>query len=219
MAAKKSSSSSAEAKKIVHVISQKDLNIKDEQKTDVSNEGFSQCVRVLLQNWRQGTVACKDRSEVAFSNRKPWKQKGTGRARAGSLRSPLWRKGGVIFGPQERTRKLDVSKTVKNQVNNSILWKFLDDKNIMSLDWIPENDLPKTAPAYKILKEAGLNDRKVIMFVTGHDSATHLSFANIPNVRLLLFDQPNAYDLSNGECWLFLNKDLDAFKEMVTKWL
>ena len=57
-------------------------------------------VRALLQNWRQGTVACKGRSDVSYSNKKPWKQKGTGRARAGSARSPLWRGGGVIFGPQ-----------------------------------------------------------------------------------------------------------------------
>ena len=64
----------------------------------------------MLQNWRQGTVACKGRSDVAFSNKKPWKQKGTGRARAGSARSPLWRKGGVIFGPQPRTRTLTITQ-------------------------------------------------------------------------------------------------------------
>ena len=54
-------------------------------------------VRALMQNWRQGTVGCKSRGEISFSNKKPWKQKGTGRARAGSSRSPLWRSGGVIF--------------------------------------------------------------------------------------------------------------------------
>ena len=68
-----------------------------------------------MQNWRQGTVACKGRSDVAFSNKKPWKQKGTGRARAGSARSPLWRGGGVIFGPQPRTRMLKVAKQVKKK--------------------------------------------------------------------------------------------------------
>src|SRR5260221_13587778 len=63
---------------------------------------FSTWIRVLAQNWRQGTVACKGRSDVAYTNRKPWKQKGTGRARAGSARSPLWKGGGAIFGPQAR---------------------------------------------------------------------------------------------------------------------
>ena len=68
-------------------------------------------IRSLLQNWRQGTVACKGRSDVGYSNKKPWKQKGTGRARAGSARSPLWRGGGVIFGPQPRTRVLKNEQT------------------------------------------------------------------------------------------------------------
>ncbi len=67
---------------------------------------FSTWVRSLVQSWRQGTVACKGRSDVARSTKKPWKQKGTGRARAGSARSPIWRGGGVIFGPQKRTRIL-----------------------------------------------------------------------------------------------------------------
>src|SRR6202158_776957 len=63
---------------------------------------FAVWIRALLQNWRQGTVGVKDRSEVSLSGKKPWKQKGTGRARAGTARSPLWRKGGVIFGPHPR---------------------------------------------------------------------------------------------------------------------
>src|SRR4030066_2094069 len=74
---------------------------------------FSTWIRVLEKNWQQGTVACQGRSDVSRTNRKPWKQKGTGRARAGSARSPLWRGGGIIFGPQPRTRTLTVSKSLK----------------------------------------------------------------------------------------------------------
>ena len=81
---------------------------------DIGLEGFSEnmskeyavWVRVLMQNWRQGTVGCKARSDVAYTNKKPWKQKGTGRARAGSARSPIWRGGGVTFGPQARVKTL-----------------------------------------------------------------------------------------------------------------
>src|ERR1700733_5875246 len=69
---------------------------------------FSTWIRVLAKNWQQGTVACQGRSDVAYTNRKPWKQKGTGRARAGSARSPLWKGGGVIFGPQARVRTMKV---------------------------------------------------------------------------------------------------------------
>jgi large subunit ribosomal protein L4 len=91
------------------VMSSQDLAEGTERK-EMSRRGFAMAVRALLQNWRQGTVACKGRSDVSFSNKKPWKQKGTGRARAGSARSPLWRGGGVAFGPQPRTRTLKITK-------------------------------------------------------------------------------------------------------------
>lgn len=216
MATKKSISSGAQ---VAHIIAPKDLELSQEQSIKVSPVGFSQCVRALRQNWRQGTVGCKDRSEVAFSNRKPWKQKGTGRARAGSARSPLWRKGGVTFGPQPRSRKLTVTKELKRSVFNNLLWYYLNDKRIVSLDWTPNEAKPKTNLAYSALKNAGLDTKKLIIFVTENDKYTHASFANIPNVQLLLFDQPNAYDLANGENWIFLAKDREAFKEMVSKWI
>ena len=93
-------------------------------------------VRSLLQNWRQGTVACKGRSDVAYSNKKPWKQKGTGRARAGSARSPLWRGGGVIFGPQPRTRVLKAGKQVKKiMFSTQFLFNFLEQGKVVSLNW------------------------------------------------------------------------------------
>ena len=89
----------------VQQVSLQDLNLDASQKK-VATVAFSTWIRSLLQNWRQGTVGCKGRSDVNRSNKKPWKQKGTGRARAGSARSPLWRGGGVIFGPQPRVRTL-----------------------------------------------------------------------------------------------------------------
>ena len=98
-------------------------------------KAFARAIRVLRQNWRQGTVGCKTRAELAFSNRKPWKQKGTGRARAGSLRSPLWRKGGVIFGPQPRTRTLALNSKEMNLVFNNVLSSKLANKSVMCLDF------------------------------------------------------------------------------------
>jgi len=202
----------------MNIISVVDLDLKEESKIEVCPAAYSQYIRVLLQNWRQGTVGCKDRSEVAFANRKPWKQKGTGRARAGSARSPLWRKGGVIFGPQPRVRTLKISKNTKNNVLQALLWNYLDSKNLVSLNWMPK-DKPKTADAFKLLKNLNLHEKKVVLFVNKDDYITHASFANISNVSMLLFDQPNAYDLSNGQCWAFLDKDIDSFKGMVNSWL
>ncbi|MBA2307349.1 50S ribosomal protein L4, partial [Candidatus Dependentiae bacterium] len=78
---------------------------------------------------------------------------------------------------------------------------------------------PKTAHAYDALRQAGIAHKNIVFFVRPEDTYTHLSFANIPNVRMLLFDQWNVYDISNGDTWLFLQKDMDAFKGMVNLWL
>lgn len=201
------------------IVDLSDLNIDkfDKTKFKVSPASYAQCIKVLMQNWRQGTVSCKDRSEVAFSNRKPWKQKGTGRARAGSLRSPLWRKGGVTFGPQMRTRTLEVPKKMKNKVFAYIFSDFLDNKRIFSLNW-SISDKPKTSIAFNALKEANLHNKKIVLFVSKEDYLIHASFANIANVKVIFYDQPNAYDLSYGD-WVFLDKDIDAFREMVNLWI
>lgn len=221
MATKKSAATKSAESQVTasRVITPEDVGITQEQRTEIRKQGFSQCVRALLQNWRQGTVACKGRSDVAFSGKKPWKQKGTGRARAGTKRSPLWRKGGVSFGPQPRTRTMAISKNLKRNVANSILWNFLDNKMIVALDWAPQEGNPKTAQAFHALKSAGVQNKNIILFVSPADRYAHASFANIPNVRMLLFDQWNAYDISNGEMWMFLQKDMDSFKEMVSTWI
>ena len=200
-------------------LSASDLNLNAEQKKEVSPVSMAIYVRSLLQNWRQGTVACKGRSDVAYSNKKPWKQKGTGRARAGSARSPLWRGGGVIFGPQPRTRTLKTSKQVKKNVLNSILFNFLEQGKIVSLDWNNALAKPSTSAAFTLLKNNNLQQDKIVLFLPTTDATTYASFANIPNVRILFYDQPNAFDLVNGTKWLILKKDFEHFKNMVSQWI
>jgi large subunit ribosomal protein L4 len=188
---------------------------------EISSKTYSQGLRVLLQNWRQGTVACKTRSEVSFSRKKPWKQKGTGRARAGSARSPLWRKGGIIFGPQPRTRELDINRKQNKLILNNIFYNLFKkdaNKSLLCLDFDLQKDKPKTKMASKLLRELGLQDKKVVLFLPFNDSVGFLTFRNVPNISIFCFDQPNAYDLSNGDCWVFLKKDMDLFKKMVSLW-
>lgn len=202
----------------VRVLPVEEIN-KDIVERKVSSAAFATLIRQLLLNWRQGTVGSKGRSEVNLSNKKPWKQKGTGRARAGTARSPLWRGGGVIFGPQPRTRTLKVPRALKRGVLGSLLWEALDNGNLISLNWNIEGLLPKTSFAYQALKNADLHNDKILLLLPVEDTLHYASFANIPSVKVALFDEINAYDLAMADKWVVLEKDLDAFKETVAKWI
>lgn len=202
----------------VHVLSHDDLSLKVKEAPIVAPQAFSTYVRSLLQNWRQGTVTVKGRSDVSFSNKKPWRQKGTGRARAGSARSPLWRKGGVCHGPQPRTRTLKVSQSLKQRVMGRIFWEYLNKGSIISVDWaLPEK--PQTSRAYTVIKDAGLKNKRINVFVRPDDVVTQSSFGNIKNVRVIMFDQANAVDLAAAPSWVVFKRDVPAFKEMVQRWL
>ena len=214
MAQQKSTQSSSRVKSI---IAAKDLDVKTRIK--VSPEAFSTWVRSLLQGWRQGTVAVKGRADVKYSGKKPWKQKGTGRARAGTARSPLWRGGGVTFGPQPRTKKLSIPHKVRQGVLNSLLWGHLDNDTLVLLDWNIKGDVPKTSEALKALKGVALENKKITLFLPFEDKLSQASFANIPTVNIVLLDQANAYNVAQSAYWVVLKKDFDAFKKMVKQWI
>ncbi len=185
----------------------------------LSRMAFAVAIRVLQQNWRQGTVGVLDRSEVSYSNKKPWKQKGTGRARAGSAKSPLWRKGGVIFGPQPRVRTLSANVEMNKGVLRTLCLSFLDKGAIVYANWDIAGDVPRTGEAYALLKTAQLLDKPVVLFLPKDDELMYQSFINIPFVKILFFDQPNAFDMAKSSCWLVLKKHEDSFKKMVQQWL
>jgi large subunit ribosomal protein L4 len=201
------------------VLTAQELELNESHQRSIAPQAFAVYVRTLRQNWRQGTVAAKGRSDVSFSNKKPWRQKGTGRARAGSARSPLWRKGGVCHGPQPRTRMLKTMRNVKQSVMNKLFWDYLNRGSIIVLDNKITANKPQTNVAHKMLKDAGLHNKKVIVFVRSDDMLTRSSFANIGNVNTLLFDQANAFDLSHAPQWIVLSQDIAAFKNMVGSWL
>jgi large subunit ribosomal protein L4 len=201
------------------LLSAADLGLNEAQKKIATPEQFSVEVRRLLQNWRQGTVASKGRSDVVGSTRKPWKQKGTGRARAGDVKSPIWRGGGVVFGPQKRTRTLKTNKQSRKALTRSLLWNALDKKTIYTLDWSLETDVPKTKQAVEAFKKANLSGTQINLFLSSNDFVTAASFANIPWVRIIFFDSANAYDLADAFRWVVLKKDLESFKGMVAQWI
>lgn len=196
-------------------ITVQDLGIEVTADTKVS---YAIWIRALMQNWRQGTVGCKTRGEVSFSNKKPWKQKGTGRARAGSARSPLWRGGGVLFGPQPRVRTLKVNKQTKSQVLAACMAEYAQQGKFFALDWVMAGDKPSTALAHKAFRNAGLETKKVIIFMQREDHTYWASLNNLPYVHVVTFDDVNAYELSLGNCIVVLQKDVSSLKDMVAKW-
>jgi len=216
---KQKSTKQTESKGTIHrPITADELSLKKDMSL-ISPGAFSTWVRSLLQNWRQGTVGVKGRSDVARSNKKPWKQKGTGRARAGSARSPLWRGGGVIFGPQARVAQKKVPKTIKRKVMASMLADAIDKGRVSCVTWQFEDAQPKTTAMIKLLKSIGLHGQKVTLFVAPGDQLISLSCANIPSVNVVSLDQPNAYSLAVGSQWVIFDKDLDTFKEVVSRWI
>jgi large subunit ribosomal protein L4 len=190
----------------------------DIEKKEVNEKLFSQAVFVLLHNWRQGTVGCKARGDVGYSNKKPWKQKGTGRARAGSARSPLWRGGGVTFGPQERSRTLSITKKQKKQALNAVFFDKLNSSSIFAFEENENIENPSTKKFVGILKNADLLSKKIVILLPFGEYLKYFSLRNIPSVNIVFFDQPNTFDLVNTDCWIFFKKDVDLFREMVKKW-
>jgi len=200
----------------IDFLSMKDLELVAPEK-DMSHS-YAVWIRALLQNWRQGTVGCKGRADVSLSTRKPWKQKGTGRARAGMAKSPLWRGGGVIFGPQPRVKTLKVTKRAKYDVMRALLSKYAENNKIISYDLQLADDKPSTKKGALALEQMNIVGKKVTIFLQRTDYASWLSLRNLPNVQIISFDALNAYALSNSDYLVVLKKDFSNFKEMVAQW-
>lgn len=195
----------------------KDFSL-DKKSKKVAPQAFAQVVRALLQNWRQGTVACLTRSQVTGSTRKPWRQKGTGRARVGDVKSPLWRGGGIIFGPQKRVRTLKTSRKLRRVVACDLLQHVIENNRLLFADWNLVDQNPSTKQAASLLKTLSLNGIQTNVFVAPEDLHIAASFMNIPTVRVVLLDAPNVYMLADAQYWVVLKKDSDAFKSMVAQW-
>ncbi len=167
-------------------------------------------VRAQLAAARAGTHSTKTRSEVRGGGAKPWRQKGTGRARQGSRRAPQWTGGGVVFGPKPRDHALRVNKKEKVLALRSALTDRQAGGNLFVLDGL-DFDLPKTARAVELLETLGLGGRKLLFVVDGLEEAAIKSFRNLPSVHLITFDQLNTYDVLASDAVAFTRDSLDAF--------
>ncbi|CCO07800.1 50S ribosomal protein L4 [Desulforamulus hydrothermalis] len=149
-------------------------------------------VTMQLANQRQGTHDTKTRAEVSGGGRKPWRQKGTGRARVGSIRSPLWRKGGTIFGPHPRDYSFSLPKKVRRLALKSALSSKVKSNNIIVLDALTI-DAPKTKEMVRILNN--LNANKALVVTAERDVNVEKSARNIAGVKPLKAEGVNVYDL------------------------
>jgi large subunit ribosomal protein L4 len=151
-------------------------------------------VVAYLANQRQGTVNTKERSDVRGGGKKPWRQKGTGRARAGTIRSPLWRGGGTTFGPHPRDHRLKVNKKTKRVALKSSLTARAADGDIMVLKAMAFAT-PKTSAFAKLLMTEAYPKKKALVVVDKIDDATLKSARNLAGVRVTLANEVTTYDI------------------------
>ena len=170
-----------------------EIELKDEIfSVPVKPHLLHEVVTMQLARRRAGTVATKGRAEVSGSGRKPWRQKGTGRARVGTRTTPLWRGGGIIFGPKPREHGPKVSKKIRKQALRMALSSKLGDNEMVVLD---ELALPgiKTKGFVEILKAFGADNALVV--IPERDETVERSARNVPSAKVLRADGLNVYDI------------------------
>ncbi len=160
----------------------------------VNEPVLHQAVKVFLNNQRQGTAKTKTRSFVSGGNQKPWKQKGTGRARQGSTRAPHWRGGGIVFGPIPRDYRTDIPRKVKQLARKSALNARAREGALHVVEQFAFRT-PKTARLAALLASLGLADRKVLVLSAAANEALYLSGRNLPSVAVMPYAQAAAYDV------------------------
>jgi large subunit ribosomal protein L4 len=162
----------------------------------VNEDVLHRAVVAFLANQRQGTAATKTRSFVSGGNQKPWRQKGTGRARQGTTRAPHWRHGGVVFGPHPRDYRMGIPKKVRQLARKSALNARAREGALVVVDALAY-EKPKTKLFAELLTKLGLADRKVLVLTADGPTAhnVYLSGRNIPGVRIARFTDVTAYDV------------------------
>lgn len=160
----------------------------------VNEPVLHQAVKVYLNNQRQGTHMTKSRSFVSGGNQKPWKQKGTGRARQGSIRAPHWRGGGVVFGPTPREYRTDIPRKVRQLARKSALNARAREGALHVVERLAFRT-PKTAQLAGLLGSLGLEGRKALVLTAGHNPNAYLSGRNLPTVEVMAYPEASAYDI------------------------
>ena len=160
----------------------------------VNEDVLHRAVITYLANQRQGTHDTLTRSEVSGGNQKPWKQKGTGRARQGSTRAPHWRHGGIVFGPHPRSYRLGIPKKMRQLAKKSALNARAREGALVVVDAL-EYEKPKTKDFVTLLGKLGAKAKKVLVLTASDAHNVYLSGRNIPDVHVMRFADATAYEI------------------------
>lgn len=172
-------------------------------------------IRAYRASLRSGTASTKTRSEARGGGAKPWRQKGTGRARAGSIRSPLWRGGGTTFGPKPKDHSITVPKKVRRLALKSALSTKLKDSELVIVDKINFKE-PKTKQAQKMLEKLKVK-KKTTIVLGKNDEIVEKSLRNIPFAQIAYAKDINAYHVLDNDILVMTRDALDYLTEALEK--
>ncbi len=168
-------------------------------------------VKRYLAHKRQGTHKTKERSDVSGSNRKIKRQKGTGTARAGSRKNPLFRGGGRVFGPQPRKYTVNLNKKVRQLARKSALSQKAKDKNIMVLEDF-SFDKPRTKEIISLKTNLKISDKKSLIVLSEKDNNIYLSSRNLKDVKVVTLSELTTYDIMNSNILLFNESSINQIQ-------
>lgn len=180
----------------------------------VNQDVLYQVVLMYRANRRKGLASTLTRGEVSGGGRKPWRQKGTGRARVGSIRSPLWRKGGVVFGPHPRDYSFRLPKKIKIAGLKSSFNAKLNENNLLILDDL-KIDNPKTKEAIKILSNLKLDNENILLCLGQINNNLRLSFRNISFLHMIKAANANTYDILRAKQLVLTLGGLKVFVDRI----
>jgi large subunit ribosomal protein L4 len=185
---------------------------------EISLALLQQAVNTYLANKRRGLAVAKTKGEKRGGGKKPWRQKGTGRARVGSIRSPLWKGGGVTFGPRPKSYNKKFPERMRAMAFKSALNAKLKDKQIMVVDKI-NMESSKTREFVKILANLGITGKKVCFVLPDSDQNLKKASANIQKVKLAKADDLNALDVLDCRRLVVSQGALGIIEKRLKKWL
>jgi len=178
---------------------------------EVNTNAMHAAVVQYLANQRQGTKSAKTRAEVRGGGRKPWAQKGTGRARQGSIRAPQWTGGGVVFAPKPRDFSFKLNKKLKRLAMKSALTSKVNDKKFVVLDELKFDQI-KTKEMQKVMNSLKLE--KALVVLDGSDKNVILSTRNIPNIKTSAVNTINVYDILKFDTFVVTKEAVNKIQEV-----